>query len=734
MTRFMRWVGDREGRTFEDYGQLRAWSVQELERFWAAIWEFCGVRASHPYEQVLRRSQETRAFDRSGETLASGEHPPFGQHPRSGQHAMPGARWFEGAQLNYAENMLRGRADGRDPNQIAVLHASELRPLGELTWGELSAQVAAVAGGLRALGVERGDRVVAYMPNIPETLVAFLASASVGAIWSSAAPEFGARSVADRFAQIQPKVLLAVDGYRHGGKDFDRRSVVGEIVAELPTVRHTVLVPYLFESRPDGPTDTSGATEEVPAAWPGGLTWGELCERGTGDRGAAEPVFEQVPFDHPLWVLYSSGTTGLPKAIVHGHGGILLEQLKKSHLHLDLHAGDRMFWFTTTGWMMWNFLVGCLFTDAAIVLYDGSPAHPDMGAMWRLAERTGMTCMGVSAGLLAACEKAGVRPSAEYDLSALRGIGSTGSPLAPESFRWVYDHVKSDVWLFSTSGGTDVCTAFVGGCPLLPVYEGELQCRVLGCAVESWDEHGESLVDEVGELVLTEPLPSMPLFFWGDHPAPEVPADEPPAEHSALAGAADSTVDAARTADLAGASAGQVGERYRESYFSMYPGIWRHGDWIKITPRGGAVIYGRSDATINRQGVRMGTSEIYRAAGTVQGVVDALVVDIPSGPRSDAHSPELQMWLFVVLSPGARLDETAVATIKRRIREDCSPRHVPDQVMQIEEVPRTLSGKALEVPVKQILMGAEPGRTASVDSLANPEALDYFVRLARTLR
>ncbi len=718
MTRFRRWVAEREGREFEDYEQLRQWSVQELERFWAAIWEFCGVRASRPYERVLA--------DRGSEGAPIG------------RREMPGARWFEGAELNYAENMLaRGREGGpggRDPNQIAVLHASELRPLRELTWGELSAQVAAVAGGLRALGVGRGDRVVAYAPNIPETLVAFLATASVGAIWSSAAPEFGARSVVDRFGQIEPKVLLAVDGYRHSGRDFDRRPVVGEILAELPTVRHTVLVPYLEE------------TAEVPAAWPGGLTWAELCERGASEREAGEPTFEQVPFEHPLWVLYSSGTTGLPKAIVHGHGGILMEQLKKSHLHLDLHAGDRMFWFTTTGWMMWNFLIGCLFTDAAVVLYDGSPAHPDLGAMWALAERTRMTCMGVSAGLLSACEKAGVRPGEKYDLSALRAIGSTGSPLAPESFAWVYDRVKPDVWLFSTSGGTDVCTAFVGGCPLLPVYEGELQCRALGCAVESWDEQGHSLTDEVGELVLTEPLPSMPLFFWGD---PE-------------------------------------GERYRESYFSVYPGVWRHGDWIRITPRGGAVIYGRSDATINRQGVRMGTSEIYRAASAVEEVVDALVVDIPSRvqdhpsagthaqagahppagthaqagahppagthaqagahppagtharvgvqPPTDAPAPELQMWLFVVLSPGTQLDEARAAAIKRRIREDCSPRHVPDRVLQIDEVPRTLSGKALEVPVKRILMGAEPGETASVDSLANPAALDYFVRLAQTLR
>jgi acetoacetyl-CoA synthetase len=655
MARFMRWAEERSGRRFGAYDELWRWSVQELEDFWSAIWEFNGVRASRAPAAVLDARR------------------------------MPGARWFQGAELNYTENLLLGPAaqasaaawspgPGRSA-RTALLHASELRADGQLTWEELTMQVASVAGGLRALGVGRGDRVVAYMPNIPETLIAFLATASIGAIWSSAAPEFGARSVIDRFAQIEPKVLLAVDGYRHAGKDFDRTAVVRGIAAQLPSVEHTVLLPYLD---PDaGPA----------GALPGALAFDELRARGAG----AELRFEQVPFDHPLWVLYSSGTTGLPKAIVQGHGGILLEQLKK-RMHLDLRAGDRMFWFTTTGWMMWNFLAGCLLSDAAIVLYDGSPAHPTAGALFELAERVGITCIGVSAGLLAAAEKAGVEPSRDCALTRLRAIGSTGSPLSPESFRWVYEHVSEDVWLFSTSGGTDVCTAFVAGCPLLPVYEGELQCRALGCAVEAWNERGESVVDEVGELVITEPMPSMPLFFWGD----------------------------------------EDGERLRDSYFSMYPGVWRHGDWIRITPRGGAVIYGRSDSTINRQGVRMGTSEIYRAASGVEEVLDALVVDVPrEGAGADG---QLWMVLFVVLREGATLDEELRRSIKARIREDVSPRHVPDEILAIAEVPRTLSGKVLEVPVKRILTGTPASEAVSVESLANPQALDYFVELARDLR
>jgi acetoacetyl-CoA synthetase len=633
MTSYMRWLQSDRGLRFPDYHSLWKWSVTELEQFWASIWDHFGVRSASTYSQVLA------------------------------DRRMPGASWFEGAELNYAEHLFREKPAG----EVAVLHASELRDLDRLTWGELREQVARIAAGLRSLGVERGDRVVAYLPNTPEALIAFLASASIGAVWSSCSPDFGARSVVDRFAQIEPKVLFCVDGYRYGGKDFDRRDTVAGLQAEIATLTRTVVVPYLNQE-----PDLTSLRDA--------LTWPDLLSAGEG--GALE--FESLPFDHPLWILYSSGTTGLPKAIVQGHGGILLEHLKKLNLHVDARGEDRLFWFTTTGWMMWNFLVSGLLTRAAIVLYDGNPGHPDMGVLWDLAERTGMTCFGASASYVAACMKAGIEPGAGRDLSRLRSVGSTGSPLSPEGFDWIYEHLGKDTWLFSTSGGTDVCTAFVGGVPLLPVYRGELQGRSLGAKVEAFDEVGRPLIDQVGELVITEPMPSMPLYLWND----------------------------------------TDGSRYRASYFDHYPGVWRHGDWIEITSRGTAVIYGRSDSTINRQGVRMGTSEIYRAVQSVDEVTDALVVDVPR-PGSEGWMP-----LFVVLREGEELGEELKAEIRRRIREHCSPRHVPNAIYKIAEVPRTLSGKVLEVPVKRILMGEAPEKAASRDSLANPAALDYFIELA----
>jgi acetoacetyl-CoA synthetase len=633
---FMRWLSRERGLAFDGYHELWQWSVDDLDGFWSAIWEFFDVQADGDPSSVL----------------ASRE--------------MPGARWFPNTSLNYAEHVFAGKRD----EEVAILHASELRELGELRWGELRRQVAAVAAGLRALGVGRGDRVVAYMPNIPEAIVAFLATTSIGAVWSSCSPDFGPASVVDRFAQIEPKVLFAVDGYRYGGKDFDRREVVARLQEAMPTLERTVVLPYL-DSDPD------------LSALPDAMRWEELLRDGEG----AELRFERVPFDHPLWVLYSSGTTGLPKAIVQGQGGILLEHLKKLGLHVDAHPGDRLFWFTTTGWMMWNFIVSGLLTEAAIVLYDGNPGHPDMNVLWDLAERAGITMFGTSAAYIAACMKAGVEPGSGRDLGALKAVGATGSPLSPEGFDWIYEHVGRNTWLFSTSGGTDLCTAFVGGAVTLPVYRGEIQARALGAAVEAWNEEGQPVVDEVGELVVTEPMPSMPLYLWGD----------------------------------------EDGSRYRESYFEMFPGIWRHGDWLELTWRGTAVIYGRSDSTINRGGIRMGTSEIYRAVLSVDEVVDALVVDLPR-PGTDGWMP-----LFVVLREGAELDEELPREIARRVRERCSPRHVPDEVFQIDEVPRTLSGKVLEVPVKRILMGTPPEKAASRDSLANPAALDYFVAMASRL-
>src|SRR3954454_21344836 len=601
----------RRERGFDTYDELWRWSVSDLEGFWGTLWDRFGL-------------------GERGAVLASDQ--------------MPGAQWFPGTQVNYAEHVFRAKEG------VAIVAGGEDREDEEWSWSRLRELTARIAAGLRALGVERGDRVVAYMPNIPETAAAFLACASLGAIWSSCSPDFGPRSVIDRFAQIEPKVLLAVRTYRYNGREFDRSAALEEITAAM-NARPVIL---------------------------GEPSWDEL----TANDAPLE--FARVPFDHPLWVLYSSGTTGLPKAIVQSHGGILLEHLKMLHLHVDAQRGDRLFWFTTTGWMMWNFIVSGLLTEATVLLYDGSPGYPDMGALWDFAARTGMTTFGTSASYIGACMKAGVEPADGRDLSALKAVGSNGSPLSPDGFRWVYEHVGSDTRLFSTSGGTDLCTAFVGGVPELPVYEGELQARALGASIESWDPEGHPHIGEVGELVITRPMPSMPIYFWGD----------------------------------------EDGSRYREAYFEMFPGTWRHGDWIEITERGTAIISGRSDATINRGGIRMGTAEIYRAVLAVDAITDALVVDVPVDGE-DAWMP-----LFVVLRSGASLSEDVVAEIRRRVREDCSPRHVPSDVIEVAAVPRTLSGKVLELPVKRILMGTPAEQAAARDSLADPEALDAFVELA----
>jgi acetoacetyl-CoA synthetase len=634
IARYLRWLDEERGLAFDSYDALWRWSITELDAFWSSVWEFFAIRTHEPFTSIL-----------------------------SERH-MPGARWFEGARLNYAENALAGPDD-----RPAILFRREDGFAVDLTRAELAERVAAAAAGLRRLGVRPGDRVAAYLPNGLEAAIGFLAAASIGAVWSSCSPDFGPRAVVDRFRQIEPKVLLAVDGYRYGGREQDRLSVVTDVARELPGLEHVVIVPSLRDD-PD--------LRDVPAA----TRWADVMSE------PATASFEPVAFDHPLWVLYSSGTTGLPKAIVHGHGGILLEHLKSLSLHLDLGPDDRFFWFTTTGWMMWNFLLGGLLVGSTIVLYDGAPAHPGLGALWRLAAETGITYFGTSAPYLHACMKRGLQPKTIADLAALRAIGSTGSPLSPEGFAWVYDAVGSDLWLGSISGGTDLCTAFVGSCPMLPVYTGEIQCRCLGAKVEAFDTEGRSVIDEVGELVITEPMPSMPTSFWND----------------------------------------AEGSRYRDSYFDVYPGVWRHGDWIKITERGSCVIYGRSDATLNRDGVRVGTSELYRVVEALPEIRESLVVD------TGELGVDGELVLFVVLDEGRDLDEGLRARLRNEIRTQLSPRHVPNEIIPVPDIPKTLSGKRLEVPVKRILLGANAEDVASPDALANPEALRAFAEFSRERR
>lgn len=636
MSHYMKWLASERNQHFNHYQDLWQWSVTHIEDFWESIWDYYSIPSSGQYLQVLSSRK------------------------------MPGAKWFEGVQLNYAEYIFHKRR----ANNIALISQSELRKEMSLTWEQLEREVGAFQAALKHAGIKKGDRIAAYLPNIPETIIAFLACASIGAVWSSCSPDFGSQTVIDRVKQIEPKILLAVDGYRYGGKDFSRLPIIREIQEGIPSIEKVVLLPYL---------------EESPSL--SGLHHVQLWEDFVHPFIGEAIEFHRVPFDHPLWILYSSGTTGLPKAIVQGHGGILLEHLKQCHLHTNLKEGDRFFWFTTTGWMMWNLVVSSLLTGATALLFDGNPGYPNLQTLWKFAEETKMTHFGTSASFLLSCMQNDVDLS-NIDLSHLQVIGSTGSPLPVEGFRWVYENVKKDLWLISISGGTDVCSAFVGGCPLLPVRAGEIQCSMLGAKVQAFNEEGKPIVNEVGELVITEPMPSMPIYFWND----------------------------------------PTGERYDQSYFSMYPGIWRHGDWIKLNEFGSSQIYGRSDSTINRGGIRIGTSEIYRAVEGIKDIKDSLVIDI-SNEKGGSF-----LLLFVVLEDGYTLTEQLIGEIKEQIRKICSPRHTPDYIYEIKEVPRTLNGKKLEVPIKKILLGKPLKDAVNIGSLQNPDSLIYFQQLSDKFR
>ncbi|WP_175408402.1 acetoacetate--CoA ligase [Streptomyces sp. TRM64462] len=634
VTRFQAWAAEHHGAPADGgYPALHRWSVDHLDTFWQAVAEWFDIRFSTPYARVL------------------------------GDRTMPGAQWFPGATLNYAEHALRA-ADER-PDAPALLHVDETHEPTPVTWAELRRQVGALAAELRALGVRPGDRVSGYLPNIPQAVTALLATAAVGAVWTSCAPDFGARSVLDRFQQVEPVVLFTVDGYRYGGKEHDRRETVAELRRELPTLRAVVHIPLLGTEAPEGT-----------------LEWSALTS------GDTAPLYEQVPFDHPLWILYSSGTTGLPKAIVQSQGGILLEHVKQIGLHCDLGPDDRFFWYTSTGWMMWNFLVSGLLTGTTVVLYDGSPGHPDTGAQWRIAERTGATLFGTSAAYVMACRKAGVHPARDHDLSKITCVATTGSPLPPDGFRWLHDEFAEaghDLWIASVSGGTDVCSCFAGAVPTLPVHIGELQAPCLGSDLQAWDPQGKPLIGEVGELVVTNPMPSMPIHFWND---PD-------------------------------------GSRYRDSYFEMYPGVWRHGDWITLTDHGSVIIHGRSDSTLNRQGVRMGSADIYEAVERLPEIKESLVIGLEE-PNGGYWMP-----LFVHLAPGATLDEDLVNRIKHTIRAELSPRHVPDDIIEVTGIPHTLTGKRIEVPVKRLLQGTPLEKAVNPGSVDNVDLLGFYEDLAR---
>lgn len=645
MNAFIGWLQRKHALEARDYEGLWAWSVQDPEAFWAALWEYCQVRASKPYERVMDVPERD----------------------------MVGTRWFCGARLNYAENLL---CSNPDPSATAVVHLTEIRGPAELSYAELFRQVRVLATRLREMGVKPGDRVASYLPNLAETVVAMLATVSAGAVWTSAAPEFGVHTVVDRFKQIEPVLVFAADGYAYGGKRFERSRETASILAALPTVRQVVTVSYLEPGERFEPEVADGITVH---------TWDSLL--AGPDPGAEAFRFEQVESSHPLWILFSSGTTGLPKAIVHGHGGILLEHLKLFRLHFGAGPDSTWFFHTTAGWMMWNLLVASLLGGGTAVFYDGSPVWPGPDRLWRIAADTGATIFGASPSFVQIMEKANLVPRREFDLSRLEMIVVTGAPCQPETFEWFYRCVKQDLWVTSQSGGTEIVSGFVGCSPLLPVHAGEIQCRMLGMDVHSWSDSGTPLVDQVGELVVTAPFPSMPIYFWDD------PGDT----------------------------------RYRDTYFDVFPGVWRHGDFIRINARGGCYIYGRSDATLNRHGVRIGSAEIYRTVEKVEGVLDSLVVCV------ELADGRVHMPLFVKLRDGVRLDAKLRREIEQRIRAEASPRHLPDSIDAVREIPYTLTGKKMEVPVRRVLQGARLADVARPDAMANPGAMDWYVEFARRL-
>lgn len=635
ITAFTAWLNGR-GHDFKSYEDVRRWSASDIAGFWEAIWQYFDVSSSTPYDAVLRNPK------------------------------MPGATWFPGAHVNYVRTLLT-KGEG---SKTAIYAAGEEGPVRRISWADLKDQVFKVATSLRELGIGPGDRVVSYMPNIPEAAIAFVATASIGAVWSSCSPDFGSASVVDRFGQITPKVMFAADSYRYGGKDFDRRTEVRAMADALPSLRHVIHV-----------KGSSGDFNSEPVV-PDAISWESLLDRAPIENF----TFEDTAFDHPLWIVYSSGTTGLPKPFVHGHGGILLEALKFTHFHLNLKPSSCMFYFTTTGWVMWNILLSGLIAGAAVVLYDGNPMVPKEDRLWELAAETGMTLFGASPTFLNGQMKAGIHPNRLYDLSKMDSILLGGSPVMPEHMEWCFGNLRPDIWVTSQSGGTDVASAFVGGMPTLPVHAGEIQTRCLGVDVHAFDETGQAITGEVGELVVSKPMPSMPLYFWND----------------------------------------EGGRRYYESYFDTYEGHWRHGDYFKVNERGGCFILGRSDSTLNRYGVRIGTAEIYRTIEGLEEIEDSIIVnlDLPGG--------NFFMPLFVVMKTGTALTDQVKQKINKALREKYSPRHVPDRIYEISAVPYTLTGKKMEVPVRKILLGVSPEKAASRDAMSNPQAIDYFIEFART--